>query len=256
MSWRKRLLLARGMDFIIPDWPAPDNIKALSTSRDGGVSLAGYSSLNLAMHVGDCESSVVKNRTALIQQCQLPAEPVWLDQVHGTKVVDLERLSGSALVQADAAITRSENLLCTVMTADCLPILLCKMDGTAVAAIHAGWRGLLAGVIENTVLSLTEPEKILAWLGPAIGPSRFEVGGEVRNAFVDKKPIMQQAFQQLDRTHYLADLYALARITLLSCGVKRMYGGEHCTYNQADQFYSYRREPETGRMASLIWRQS
>ena len=139
------------------------------------------------------------------------------------------------------------------MTADCLPILLCNKQGSVVAALHAGWRGLLAGVVENTINQLGEPEELLAWCGPAIGPGKFEVGIEVEKAFVEKKTIMKQAFQQVDQSHFLADLYALARMTLLDCGVKNIFGGEYCTYNQANKFYSYRREPITGRMASLIW---
>lgn len=241
------------MKCITPDWPAPERIKALSTSRLGGVSLGGYSSLNLANHVADNELSVAQNKSILVRKGRLPSQPIWLEQVHGTTVVELSGAVNSTVPIADASMTRSSNVVCAVMTADCLPILLCKKDGSAVAVIHAGWRGLLAGVIENTVLSLGQPEQILAWLGPAIGPGCFEVGSEVKNAFVEKTPNMQQAFQQSDEEHFLADLYALARITLLQCGVKRMYGGEHCTYNQSDQFYSYRRDGVTGRMASLIW---
>jgi len=243
------------MNFITPDWPSPIQVKALTTCRDGGVSQGAFSSLNLANHVGDNEQTVAKNRSALSDELNLPVDPIWLEQVHGTKVIELELLKGAHLVQADASIARSNELVCAVMTADCLPVLLCKEDGSAVAAVHAGWRGLLAGVIENTVVQLTQPEKLMAWLGPAIGPGCFEVGGEVKDVFVNKHLVMGQGFRQLDSTHYLADLYALARMTLLQCGVKRIYGGEHCTYNQPDQFYSYRRKPVTGRMASLIWLQ-
>lgn len=240
----------------MPDWPAPNRVNALSTCCDGGVSEKGYGSLNLARHVGDVESSVTHNRKTLVQQANLPSEPVWLEQVHGTTVAELDGNDDKSVIQADASVTRQENRVCSVMTADCLPILLCKKDGSAVAAIHAGWRGLLAGVIENTVPTLGEPSQVLAWLGPAIGPGRFEVGNEVKLAFTNKRAILGQAFQQQDSTHELADLYALARMTLLHCGVERMYGGEHCTYNQPNQFFSYRREPVTGRMASLIWLQS
>jgi len=241
------------MAFIKPDWPAPDCVKALSTCRLGGVSGGEYGTFNLGSHVGDDELLVSQNKSILVEKGGLPAKPVWLEQVHGTSIVDIDVLRDSTVPQADASISRNTNKVCAVMTADCLPILLCKKDGSAVAAIHAGWRGLLAGIVEETVSRLAEPQNILAWLGPAIGPGKFEVGGEVKAAFAEKNPIMQQAFQQVDEAHFHADLYALARITLLQSGVKRMYGGEHCTYNQPDQFYSYRRDGVTGRMASLIW---
>jgi len=241
------------MAFIKPDWPAPDCVKALSTCRLGGVSGGEYGTFNLGSHVGDDELLVSQNKLILLEKGGLPAKPVWLEQVHGTAIVDIAEVHESIVPIADASISRNSNKVCAVMTADCLPILLCKKDGSAVAAIHAGWRGLLAGIVEKTVLRLAEPQNILAWLGPAIGPGKFEVGGEVKAAFAEKNPIMQQAFQQVDEAHFHADLYALARITLLQSGVKRMYGGEHCTYNQPDQFYSYRRDGVTGRMASLIW---
>lgn len=243
------------MNVITPDWPSPRQVNALTTCRYGGVSEANFSSLNLAMHVGDDEKAVRKNRSLLGDEFHLPANPIWLQQVHGTKVVELSQCTDNHLIQADASISRSNEFVSAVMTADCLPVLLCKDDGSAVAAVHAGWRGLLAGIIENTVIQLTQPEKLMAWLGPAIGPGHFEVGEEVKDAFVNKHWVMGQGFRRIDRLHYLADLYALARMTLLQCGVKRIYGGEHCTYNQADRFYSYRREPVTGRMASLIWLQ-
>lgn len=243
------------MHIITPDWPAPERVKAFVTCRQGGNSLAGYAGFNVAKHVGDDDALVDTNRRQLIQQAALPGKPVWLDQVHGIHAIQLEDDCNAVIPRADASIARHENRVCAVMTADCLPVLLCKTDGSAVAAIHAGWRGLLSGVIENTVSQLGEATDILAWLGPAIGPGRFEVGAEVKQAFVEKNSVMQQAFQTVDSTHYLADLYALARMTLLHCGVKRMYGGEHCTYNQPNQFYSYRRDAVTGRMASLIWLQ-
>ena len=243
------------MDLIFPSWPAPECVKALTTCRQGGFSQAPYTSLNLALHVNDESAVVAKNRARLSQRCLLPSEPIWLEQVHGVKVLDLDQVDKSSPLQADGSLSRQQNSVCAVMTADCLPILLCKSDGSAVAAIHAGWRGLLSGVVENAIASLAEPEKILAWLGPAIGPGCFEVGDEVRQAFYLKSQVMAQAFKASENSKYLADLYALARITLIQQGVKRIYGGDYCTYNQADMFYSYRREPITGRMASLIWLQ-
>ena len=241
------------MNVITPDWPAPAQVRALTTCRDGGVSGGCYASLNLGNHVGDKALSVQQNRDILFKQMQLPAKPLWLDQIHSTKVVEHSGRHVDMPIQADATFTRNEGLVCAVMTADCLPILLCNQGGTVVAALHAGWRGLLTGVVENTIDQLGEVEDLLAWCGPAIGPGRFEVGIEVEKAFVEKKSVMKQAFQQTDQTHFLADLYALARMTLLHCGVKNIFGGEYCTYNHANQFYSYRREPITGRMASLIW---
>lgn len=243
------------MNFIAPSWPAPQQVKAITTCRDGGVSQAGFSSFNLAMHVGDEDDAVSANRSVLSDELGLATSPVWLEQIHGAKVVELNPNLANHSIQADASIARSSGVVCAVMTADCLPVLLCKEDGSAVAAIHAGWRGLLTGVIENAVMQLGQAENSMAWLGPAIGPGHFEVGEEVKQAFVNKHWFMKQGFRPVDSSHYLADLYALARMTLLQCGVKRIYGGEHCTYNQPNQFYSYRREPITGRMASLIWLQ-
>jgi YfiH family protein len=241
------------MNVITPDWPAPAHVRALTTCRDGGVSDGFYASLNLGNHVGEKALSVQQNRDILFKQMQLPAKPLWLDQIHSTKVVEHNGGHVDMPIQADATIAKKEGLVCVVMTADCLPILLCNKGGTVVAALHAGWRGLLTGVVENTIDQLGEAEDLLAWCGPAIGPGRFEVGIDVEKAFVEKKSVMKQAFQQTDQTHFLADLYALARMTLLHCGVKNIFGGEYCTYNHANQFYSYRREPITGRMASLIW---
>lgn len=241
--------------FVVPHWPAPKQVKALTTCRDGGVSVGAYSSFNLARHVDDDASAVTRNRVELVAELALPADPIWLDQVHGVDVLELDQSNKQTIHQADASLSRTQGQVCAVLTADCLPVLLCKQDGSAVAAVHAGWRGLLSGVIEKTIAALGDTEQILAWLGPAIGPGRFEVGAEVKEAFVKKNTVMQQAFRQTDETHHLADLYAIARMTLIQCGVKRIYGGEYCTYNDADKFYSYRREPVTGRMASLIWLQ-
>lgn len=243
------------MQLITPDWPAPARVSALTTCLDGGQSRGLYAGLNFAQHVGDDSSAVLANRAALRKELTLPSEPVWLEQIHGTSIAELDTLTAQKPPQADAAISKSADKVCAVMTADCLPLLMCSEDGTVVAAVHAGWRGLLAGVIEQTAMKMGDSNKLLVWLGPAIGPGRFEVGEDVKTAFVNKQANMAQAFQRVDSTHYLADLYALARMTLLACGVKKIYGGEYCTYNEPDLFYSYRREPVTGRMASLIWLQ-
>lgn len=227
-------------DFIEPDWPAPANVRALVTTRAHG---------NLAHHVGDQKSAVVA-RLAL--RNHLPAEPAWLTQVHGTRCV--AAASAAPNTEADASTTRSPGVVCAVLTADCLPLLLCDDAGTVVAAAHAGWRGLLAGVIEATVKEMAVPaDSLMAWLGPAIGPSAFEVGDEVRTAFVTADSGAASAFVARPNGKWLCDLYALARQRLARLGIARVTGGNRCTYTESDHFFSYRRERETGRMASLIW---
>lgn len=235
------------MELIVPDWPAPAKVRALVTTRHGGVSRGPYESLNLATHVGDDPAAVARNRERL--RAHLPAEPVWLGQVHGTRVQDASQ--GSA--RADAAYARKRELVCAVMTADCLPVLFCDRHANVVAAAHAGWRGLAAGVLEATVSAMAaQPEDILAWLGPAIGPHSFAVGDEVRAKFVEADSASTAAFvRQGDR--WLADLYALARLKLHAVGIERIFGGGACTFRDRERFFSYRRDGETGRMASLVW---
>ena len=227
--------------FLKPDWPAPANVHSLVTTRAFG---------NLADHVGD-EKSVVATRRAALRE-YLPAEPLWLTQVHGTRCVPAETaLSG---IEADASWAGSPRRVCAVLTADCLPILFCDNAGTKVAAAHAGWRGLAAGVVEATVAAMAvAPGNLMAWLGPAIGPSAFEVGADVRAAFVAADAGSQAAFVVKPDGKWLCDLYALARRRLANLGVTRIYGGGRCTCTETDTFYSYRRERETGRMASLVW---
>jgi hypothetical protein len=237
-------------DFLIPDWPAPDNVRALQTLRTGGCSPAPWNSFNLGDHVGDEAARVAANRDLL--RASLPGEPCWLRQVHGVKVVDAA--SASAGVEADAACARTAGSVCVVMTADCLPVLFCNRQGTVVAAAHAGWRGLLAGVLENTLATMQCPAgDVLAWLGPAIGPDNFEVGDEVRNAFVEGDAGATAAFQPQGQGKWLADLYALARRRLAAAGVVGVYGGGLCTVADGGRFFSYRRDGVTGRQASLIW---
>jgi YfiH family protein len=239
-------------DWIKPEWPAPPQVHAWSTTRTGGVSRAPYDSFNLGDHVGDDPDAVRQNRARLVEYLQLPAEPLWLNQVHGCQVVDPLRTTSRP--EADASVSRQPNRVCAVLTADCLPVLFCDRAGTRVAAAHAGWRGLAAGVLEATVAALeVDPAEIMAWLGPAIGPDAFEVGGEVREAFVNSNAACATAFTVSSGDHWLADLYALARLQLAYCGVDAVYGGGFCTYTNAEQFFSYRRDGVTGRMASLVW---
>lgn len=235
------------MELIVPDWPAPDSVRAMVTTRRGGVSKGPYDSLNLATHVGDDPAAVARNRELL--RAHLPAEPVWLEQVHGTRVQDASQ--GAA--RGDAAYAREREVVCAVMTADCLPVLFCDHHASVVAAAHAGWRGLAAGVLESTICAMAaQPDDILAWLGPAIGPHSFEVGDDVRAAFVETNPHSAMAFVR-HGDKWLADLYSLARLRLRAVGIERVFGGGACTFRDRDRFFSYRRDGETGRMASLIW---
>jgi YfiH family protein len=237
------------LNLIIPDWPAPSNVHAIQTTRQGGFSDAPFESLNLGAHVQDQLITVVKNRQLLDQF--VPAEPVWLNQVHGTNVVDAAL--SSCVQDADASFTTQSNVVCVTMTADCLPVLLCNKQGTAVAAIHAGWRSLCDGVIENAVLAMgLKAEELLAWLGPAIGPDAFEVGAEVRQAFIEKDTHAMQAFQP-HADKWLANLYLLATQRLNNVGIKAIYGGGDCTYSSPERYFSFRRDGMTGRMATMIW---
>jgi YfiH family protein len=237
-------------DLIFPDWPAPAHVKALQTTRAGGESVAPYASLNLGDRVGDNPLTVTANRQALSRFA--PTEPLWLKQMHGVKVVDAA--TASCLPEADAAYARAPHAVCTVMTADCLPVLLCDEAGSVVGVAHAGWRGLLGGVIEATITAMqAPPDRLMAWLGPAIGPQAFEVGTEVRDAFVAHDAQAAQAFIAKPNDKWLADIYLLAKQRLHKMGVNRIYGGDFCTYTDQSRFFSYRRDGVTGRMASMIW---
>lgn len=236
-------------EFIVPEWPAPASVVALQTTRRGGVSRGVYAGLNLGDHVGDEESAVHANRAAVI--AFLPGQPLWLRQVHGLAVADAE--SAQSGVEADAAVARSAGRVCAVMTADCLPLLFCDRAGTVVAAVHAGWRGLCAGVIEQTVAAMNRGgDQLLVWLGPAIGAQAFEVGSEVRAAFVTQDVAAAAAFVEAENGKYLADIYQLARQRLSKLGVTAIYGGNLCTVSDSDRFFSYRRDGVTGRMATFI----
>lgn len=240
-------------DWLQADWPVPRNVCTASTLRTGGVSAPPFDTLNLGAHVGDAPEAVRSNRQRLRDALHLPAEPCWLNQVHGAAVI--EAAAWSTPPAADACIARAPGLVCAVMTADCLPVLFCSRAGDRVAAAHAGWRGLAGGVLESTVSSLGLPgSELLAWLGPAIGPDAFEVGDEVRIAFTSRDAAATQAFRPSHRSgHWLADLYLLARQDLARLGVTAMYGGGMCTFSDEARFFSFRREGRTGRMASLIW---
>lgn len=243
--------ISQHRDWITPDWPAPQRVRACSTSRSGGVSGPPFDSLNLAEHVGDDTEKVAENRARLKQALDLPAEPVWLKQVHGTRVVDAAGVSGAP--EADGSYTCESGVVCAALTADCLPLLLCDEQGSCVAAVHVGWRGLSAGVIEEALQHLGDTRQLMAWLGPAIGPHSFEIGFDVRERFMAHDTAAEHAFQSSPAGRWLADLYQLARQRLNAQGVTRIYGGGWCTYSESQRFYSYRRDGVTGRMATLIW---
>ncbi len=237
-------------EFFTPDWPAPARVRAMQTLRAGGHSPAPWASLNLGDHVGDEPGRVEANRAALRRH--LPGEPLWLRQVHGHLAVDAAEASKNA--EADAAFTRQADTVCVVMTADCLPVLFCDNAGTVVAAAHAGWRGLAGGILESTVAAMgVAPGELMAWLGPAIGPGNFEVGDEVRAAFLAQDPEVDTAFVARGGGKWLADIYALARHRLRAIGLSAIHGGGRCTVDEREHYFSYRRDGVTGRMATLIW---
>lgn len=237
------------LTFITPDWPAPANVKALQTSRNGGVSMGVYASLNLGDHVKDYPQHVAANRQLL--SGYMPSEPVWLNQVHGVRVIDAAL--SYCLESADASFATRKQVVCVTMTADCLPVLLCDQAGTVVAAIHAGWRSLCDGVIEATVAAMpVAAPQLMAWLGPAIGPEAFEVGVEVRAQFMAQDAQAELAFKAKG-DKWLGDLYTIARQRLHALGVTQIYGGGRCTFSEPETFFSYRRNGDTGRMGSFIW---
>lgn len=237
------------LTFITPDWPAPANVKALQTTRNGGVSTGVYASLNLGDHVKDHPQHVAANRQLL--SGYMPSEPIWLNQVHGVRVIDAAL--SSCLESADASFATRKQVVCVTMTADCLPVLLCDQAGTAVAAIHAGWRSLCDGVIEAAVAAMpVQASQLMAWLGPAIGPEAFEVGGEVRAQFIAQDAQAELAFKAKG-DKWLGDLYAIARQRLQTLGITQVYGGGRCTFNEPETFFSFRRDGDTGRMGCFIW---
>ena len=238
-------------EFIEPAWPAPDRVSACCSTRRGGHSAAPYDGFNLARHVGDDPECVRRNRRDLRRQLALPAEPDWIDQTHGTRAVLLESDTSR---DADAAVTREPGRVAVVLTADCLPILLCDREGSEVAAVHAGWRGLRAGVIQSALEAMLTPRRrLLAWIGPGIAQAAFEVGDEVRAAFLERDREASAYFEAGLPGHWLCDLAGLAERVLARHGVGRVYRDPHCSFRDAELFYSYRRDGVTGRMAALIW---
>lgn len=243
------------MDKIIPNWNAPKQIQAFTTVRNGGVSQAPFDSFNLGSHVNDNLADVMKNRELLVEKFQLPQMPLFLNQTHSTKVIRLP-YAGTDL-EADAVYTNQPNQVCLIMTADCLPALFVSQDGKEIAAAHAGWRGLCDGVLEATVAEFEcEPAQISVWLGPAIGPNAFQVGNEVIEQFCAFDPNAEEAFIEDGSTSgkFLGNLYQIAKQRLNKLGIVNIFGGDHCTYTEKEHFFSYRRDKQTGRMASLIWR--
>jgi YfiH family protein len=259
------------VSFIAPEWESIQGVHALMTTRVGGVSVAPWDSLNLGVHVGDNPASVLDNRQKVRKDGSLPSEPVWLDQVHGTSVVELdagntpriantsEQLMQSPRPRADASVTRQRGVVCAIQVADCMPVLFAARDASVVGAAHAGWRGLASGVLGATVSAMnTPPEQVLAWMGPSIGPDHFEVGDDVVAAFRDTAARTdaaqtEAAFKRKANGKWLCDLYALARLRLATLGITSVSGGGWCTFKDSQRFFSYRRDGQTGRMAALIW---
>lgn len=236
---------------IRPEWPAPRRVRAAFTLRTGGVSVGPFASLNVGERVGDSPDAVSENRRRVRQALALPREPAWLEQVHGVTLVNLDEAEGG---RADASLTRASGRVCAIQVADCMPVLFADRQGTGVAAAHAGWRGLAGGVLEATVRALAlPPERLLAWLGPAIGPAGFEVGSDVRDAFTRDDPGATDAFVANPRGKWQCDLAALARRRLARLGVHDVTGGKWCTWSDAARFFSYRRDGQCGRMAALVW---
>ena len=240
------------LSYIRPTWPAPSSIHAYVSTRMGGVSREPFDGLNLGLHVQDEAALVHRNRQLFASCIDMPDTAVWLNQVHGIDVISLPcEISPDS---ADAAVSREINQVCAVLTADCLPVFFCNQSGAQVAVAHAGWRGLCSGILESTLAQFDTNDNVMAWLGPAIGPNAFEVGAEVREAFMAISTEASQAFRQVENSDkWLGDLYLLARQRLTAAGVSQIYGGEFCTFTDNERFYSYRRDGKTGRMASVIW---
>lgn len=237
--------------FLKPDWPAPANISSYCSTRHGGLSLSPYESMNIASHVGDNLEHIKSNRAELKSLMQLPREPNWLEQVHGSKVVEIGRNDNRELIQADGVYTKAKQVVLTVMVADCLPVLIASADGQEIAAVHAGWKGLAANILAEACSRFVGSTHLLAWLGPAIGPCHYEVGDDVRSGFSGKEADCFKAGK--DRQHWWLDMVALAKIQLEAAGVSQVYGGGFCTHHEKERFFSYRRDGVTGRFGVFIW---
>ena len=255
MSWEDAMRASLGREgalWIVPDWPAAARVHAFVTTRAGGVSEGEYASLNLGANGGDESANVAHNRRIVREK--LPAEPRWMAQVHGAEVAILDGLARDSVPRSDAAVARGSGEVCAVLTADCMPVFLADTEGKRVGVAHAGWRGMAAGVIENAVRAMeVDPASVVAWMGPAIGPEEFEVGPEVREAFLAVDAGSEAAFRAHRPGKFMADLYALARRRLERAGVTRIHGGGFCTFRDAERFFSYRREKRSGRMGAFIW---
>ena len=239
-------------EFIYPDWPAPGNVSALTTTRVGGYSVAPFDSFNLSLRSGDNIEHVKRNRALLIKSANLPAEPRWLRQVHGNRVIDAA--GSAAYSEADGSYTHQPRVVCAVLTADCCPVFLCDRHGQRVAVLHCGWRGIARGLVEQGVARMGVPAtELLAWLGPAIGPSSFEVGDDVYDAFTSCNLEAATAFKRRENSRWLADIYALVTQRLQAVGVTEISGANYCTVLERQRFFSYRRDRVCGHMASLIW---
>ncbi len=242
------------LETICPDWPLTDRLNVHTTTRQGGVSLTPYAELNLADHVDDIPASVSTNRELLQRALDLPSNPKWLQQTHSTDVIDAQDVSSES-APADAVFTYSAEHVCAVLTADCLPVVLSDDAAECVAVVHAGWRGLIHGVIDNTVAAMAQQcRPSYAWLGPAIGPEAFQVGRDVYQIYTQKKPHLADCFKAVSRDKWTLDMYAAARDILAGLGVAKIYGGDYCTVSDAERFFSYRRDGVTGRMATLAWK--
>lgn len=240
------------MELIAANWPAPKNITAFTTTRNGGVSKAPYDTFNLAAHADDNVEHVLENRKRLRENFKLPNEPAWLQQTHSNIAVYID--DDFKKCEADASYTDQKNQVCVVMTADCLPILITNKQGTEIAAIHAGWQGLAKGIIEATIKKLkSDPNDLMAWLGPAIGPNVFEVGADVHELFINHDVKAESGFTPFAKDKWLMNIYHLGTQRLNDVGVTQIYGGDYCTYSEPEKFFSYRREKVTGRMVSLIY---
>ena len=247
--------MSGALEWLAPDWPAPPGVRAAFAYRGGGVSAAPWDSLNLGLHVGDDAAAVRENRRRLRTALSLPAEPLWLEQVHGIEVIDADGVAGPRAPRGDAVISRRAGQVACIQVADCLPVLFCSRDGQHIGAAHAGWRGLAGGVLEATVAALAVPgADLLAWIGPAIGPAAFEVGEEVRAAFIAQSAAAATAFVGNERGRWQCDLFELARQRLQAIGIGHVSGGGLCTHSDAGRFFSHRRSAPTGRHAALIWR--